>query len=111
MSGYTSGNKAPTLMTQMPNRKGNASTHVVSHDKGVTAMTNTKHGLAQPKGAQGAPAYSCATSNTSAGATSGRKQGVMVSRPAANTGKNFGYMAEGKSYTKWGQYVWIRKSN
>lgn len=100
MSGYTSGNKAPTLMTQMPNRKGNASTHVVSHDRGVTAMTNTKHGLAQPKGAQGAPAYSCATSNTSAGATSGRKQGVMVSRPAANTGKNFGYMAEGKSYTK-----------
>ena len=88
------------LFAQSPNRKGNASTHTVSHDKGVTAMTNTKHGTAQPSGSQGAPSYSCATSNTAAGATSGRKQGVMVSRPAANTGKNFGYMAEGKSWLK-----------
>jgi hypothetical protein len=100
MSGYTSGNKAPTLMTQMPNRKGNASTHIVSHDKGVTAMTNTKHGTAQPSGSQGAPAYACATSNTASGATAGRGQGVMLSRPAANNGKNFGYMAEGKSWLK-----------
>lgn len=88
------------LFTQMPNRKGNASIRVASHDKGVTAQTNTKHGTAQPSGSQGAPSYVCATNNTSAGATSGRKQGVMVSRPAANTGKNFGYMAEGKSWLK-----------
>jgi hypothetical protein len=26
----------------------------------------------------------------------------MLSRPAANNGKNFGYMAEGKSWLKWG---------
>jgi hypothetical protein len=88
------------LFTQNANRKGNASTRVASHDKGVTAQTNTKHGVAQPKGSQGAPAYACATSNTSSGATSGRKQGVMVSRPAANTGSNFGYMAEGKPWLK-----------
>lgn len=28
MSNYTSGNKAPTLMAQAPNRKGNQSKHV-----------------------------------------------------------------------------------
>jgi hypothetical protein len=100
MSGYTSGNNAPTLMTQMPNRKGNASTHVVSHDSGVTSITNPMGSLAQPKGSQGAPAYACATSNTTVGATAGRKQAVTVSRPAANNGKNFGYMAEGKSWLK-----------
>ena len=79
------------LFTQMPNRKGNASTRVASHDKGVTAQTNTKHGLAQPSGSQGAPAFAKATSNTSSGATSGRKQGVMVSRPCAEYGNNDGY--------------------
>lgn len=100
MSGYTSGNKAPTLMTQMPNRKGNASTHVVSHDKGVTAMTNTKHGLNQPSGSQGAPAFAKATSNTASGATAGRKQPVMVKTNCDYDGKirNDGYLSS--SYTK-----------
>ena len=71
------------LFAQAPNRKGNASTHEASHSKGVTAVTRPQGSLAQPKGSQGAPSYSCATDNTSAGATSGRKQGVMVSRPSA----------------------------
>jgi hypothetical protein len=82
------------LFTQAPNRKGNASTHMASHDKGVTAVTRGSGGLNQPSGNQGAPAFARATSNTSAGATSGRKQAVMVSRPKANCGyaENTGYM-------------------
>jgi hypothetical protein len=82
------------LYTQAPNRKGNASTHVVSHDKGVTAITNPMGSLAQPKGAQGAPSYARATSNTSAGATGGRKQKVMVETNCDYDGKirNDGYM-------------------
>ena len=94
MSGYTSGNNAPTLMTQNANRKGNASTRVASHDKGVTAVTGKAHGTAYGKGAQGAPSYAKATSNTSAGATGGRKQKVMVQTHCNYDGKihNDGYM-------------------
>ena len=93
MSGYTSGNKAPTLMTQAPNRKGNASVREASHFKGVTAVTNSMGGLSQPAGKQGAPSYARATDKTSAGATSGRKQAVMVSRPKADyCGCNDSYM-------------------
>ena len=81
------------LYTQMPNRKGNTATREASHDKGVTAVTGKAHGMAQPKGAQGAPSYARATDNTSSGATSGRKQGVMVSRPKADyCGCNDSYM-------------------
>ena len=88
------------LYTQAPNRKGNASVREASHSKGVTAVTRPQGSLAQPKGAQGAPSYASATDNTSAGATAGRKQAVQVSRPKANTGSNFGYMAEGKPWLK-----------
>lgn len=82
------------LYTQAPNRKGNASVSEASHDKGVTAVTNTKHGLYQPKGAQGAPSYARATDNTSVGATGGRKQKVMVQTNCDYEGKirNDGYM-------------------
>ena len=81
------------LYKQMPNSKGNASTREASHSKGVTAITNPMGGLSQPKGAQGAPSYARATDNTSSGATSGRKQGVMVSRPKADyCGCNDSYM-------------------
>jgi len=82
------------LFTQAPNRKGNAATRVASHTTGVTAVTNTKHGLYQPKGAQGAPSCMGATSNTSAGATGGRKQKVMVQTNCTYDGKihNDGYM-------------------
>ena len=79
------------LFTQMPNRKGNSSTRVASHDKGVTAVTGKPHGMAQPKGSQGAPAFAKATSNTTSGATAGRKQAVMVSRPKADYCCNDGY--------------------
>ena len=59
MSGYTSGNKAPTQMTQSPNRKGNQSKHTPTGMGGVTAMTRSMGGLAQPKGSQGAPKTGC----------------------------------------------------
>jgi hypothetical protein len=96
MSAYTSGNKAPTLMAQMPNRVGNKATHVASHDKGVTAVTRPQGGLSQPSGAQGAPSFAKATSNTAAGATAGRKQKVMVSQPECydKTPRNDAYMGK-----------------
>jgi hypothetical protein len=94
MSGYTSGNNAPTLMKQAPNRKGNASVREASHYKGVTAVTRPQGSLAQPSGSQGAPSYSRATDNTSVGATGGRKQKVMVQTNCDYDGKirNDGYM-------------------
>ena len=100
MSGYTSGNNAPTLMKQAPNRKGNASVREATHFSGVTAVTRPQGSLSQPSGRQGAPSYSRATDNTSAGVTSGRKQAVMVSRPSAyNTSTtNDGY--RNSSYLK-----------
>ena len=81
MSGYTSGNKAPTLMAQAPNRKGNHSKVDASHYCGVTGITNPKGGLNQPSGNQGAPSYSRATDDTKSGATGGRKQAVLLARP------------------------------
>ena len=82
------------LYTQTANRKGNASTRVASHSTGVTAQTNTPHGLNQPKGAQGAPKCMSASSNTNVGATGGRKQPVMVTTNCDYNGKiqNDGYM-------------------
>ena len=103
MSGYTSGNNAPTLMTQTPNRKGNASTRVASHTKGVTAITSGSGGLKQPSGNQGAPKFAPATSNTASGATAGRGQKVMVARPKEYCGyaENTGYLnADRTNYLK-----------
>jgi len=82
------------LFTQSANRKGNASVREASHDKGVTAVTRPQGSLSQPKGAQGAPSYARATDNTSAGATAGRKQKVMVQTNCDYDGKihNDGYM-------------------
>jgi hypothetical protein len=88
------------LFKQAPNRKGNASVREALTSKGVTAQTNTKHGTSHPAGSQGAPSYARASNNTAAGATAGRKQSVMVSRPKADyCGCNDGYMA-GSSYLK-----------
>jgi hypothetical protein len=88
------------LYKQAPNRKGNASTREASHDKGVTSVTRPQGGLSQPSGKQGAPSFARATSNTSAGATGGRKQAVMVSRPKADyCGCNDGYL-KNSSYLK-----------
>jgi hypothetical protein len=80
MSGYTSGNKAPTLMAQAPNRKGNIGRMMASHTTGVTAVTRPQGSLSQPSGNQGAPKFARATDNTASGATAGRGQKVMVAK-------------------------------
>ena len=73
MSGYTSGNNAPTLMTQAPNRKGNQSKHTPGAG-GVTAVTRPQGATSYAAGRQGAPA-----AGGRPGA--GRGQKVQVSRP------------------------------
>ena len=80
------------LFAQSPNRKGNQSKHTPTGTGGVTGVTRPQGSLAQPKGAQG-PA-------SAGGKVNGRNQKVQVSCPAANTGSNFGYMAEGKPWLK-----------
>ena len=40
---------------QAPNRKGNVSKHTVSKSGGATNVTGPSHGMAGPKGQQGAP--------------------------------------------------------
>jgi hypothetical protein len=86
MSSYTSGNNAPTLMAQSPNRKGNQSKHAPTGVGGVTAITRSMGGLSQPKGAQGAP--------KAGGNIATRGQKVMVSTNCDYDGKihNDGYM-------------------
>ena len=90
MSGYTSGNKAPTLMAQAPNRKGNISKHVTGSG-GVTAITRPEGSTAYSVKHQG-PA-------SAGGNIATRGQKVQVSRPAANYGCNDAYMA-GSSFLK-----------
>lgn len=85
MSGYTSGNKAPTLMAQAPNRKGNMSKHTAGSG-GVTAVTGTKHGVAMPAGNQGAP--------KAGGSITGIHQKVQVSRPKEAYVCNDAYMSK-----------------
>jgi hypothetical protein len=82
------------LYAQAPNRKGNIGKIAASHSTGVTAVTGKAHGTATPKGNQGAPAYACATDNTAAGVTAGRKQKVMVDCKGCVDSKpsNYGYM-------------------
>ena len=87
MSNYTSGNSAPTLMAQAPNRKGNVSKHLPSNKGGVTAVTRPQGSLYTPDGTQGKPA--------AGGNITGRGQKVSVNRPAeyyCGTIKNDGYM-------------------
>jgi len=87
MSGYTSGNNAPTLMAQAPNRRGNIDKHPAKKGGGVTAVTRPQGSLSQPAGKQGAPK---AGGNPSAG----RGQKVMVSKPECydKTPNNSAYM-------------------
>lgn len=89
MSGYTSGNKAPTLMAQAPNRKGNISKHVTGKG-GVTAVTRPQGATAYSGSHQGAP--------SAGGNVATRGQKVMVSRPCAEYGNNDGY--RNSSYLK-----------
>jgi hypothetical protein len=93
---YTSGNKAPTLMAQAPNRVGNHSKLATSHSSGVTAVTGKLGGLMQPAGNQGPAPHARATDNTASGATAGRKQAVMLMKPKGYDGAchNDGYMSK-----------------
>jgi hypothetical protein len=86
MSNYTSGNSAPTLMAQAPNRKGNISKMQPSHKGGATDMPHKGGDTAYAQGTQG-PAK--ATGNI---ATRGQK--VMVTTHCDYDGhiKNDGYM-------------------
>jgi hypothetical protein len=87
MSGYTSGNNAPTQMAQAPNRKGNVSKHLPSKTGGATAVTRPQGDTAVAGPNQGA-----AKAN---GNIATRGQKVMVSRPSeyyCGTIKNDGYM-------------------
>lgn len=87
MSSYTSGNNAPTLMAQAPNRKGNISKDPATGIGGATSITRPQGALAQPKGAQGAP-------KTGSDPTNGRGQKVMVKTNCDYDGKirNDGYL-------------------
>jgi hypothetical protein len=86
MSGYTSGNNAPTQMAQAPNRKGNISKHPAAHKGGVTAVTN-------PGGSSyvNSPNQGAAKAN---GNIATRGQKVMVQTHCDYDGriKNDGYM-------------------
>lgn len=84
MSGYTSGNNAPTLMAQAPNRKGNMSKDPAKKGGGVTSVTRSMGSTAYAAGRQGAPA-----AGGKPGA--GRGQKVQVSRPVDNCGYNDSY--------------------
>ena len=95
MSGYTSGNKAPTLMAQAPNRVGNKS-KTVTGPGGVTAVTRPQGGVAYSVKHQGAP-------SVGKDATTGRGQKVMLSKPACydKTPNNSAYMGKSThNYTK-----------
>lgn len=89
---YTSGNNAPTLMAQAPNRKGNMSKDPAKKGGGVTAVTRPQGATSYGAGRQGAPA-----AGGRPGA--GRGQKVQVSRPVDNCGchndsyRNSSYLA------------------
>ena len=96
MSGYTSGNNAPTLMAQTPNRKGNVSKHVpgMAGLLGATAVVGGSGGTNYSGPNQGAP-------KTGGSATAGRGQKVSVSYPDSYNchSTNTGYL-KNSSYTK-----------
>jgi hypothetical protein len=94
MSAYTSGNNAPTLMAQAPNRRGNISKDGPKQSGGVTAVTRPQGSTAYAPGRQGAPA-------TGKDATTGRGQKVAVSRPSADYCNNDSYRnADRTNYLK-----------
>jgi len=86
MSGYTSGNNAPTQMAQAPNRKGNVSKHLPSKTGGATAVTRPQGATYFAPGHQGKP--------DAKGNIATRGQKVMVQTHCDYDGriKNDGYM-------------------
>jgi hypothetical protein len=93
MSGYTSGNNAPTLMAQAPNRKGNISKHVVGTG-GVTAVTRPKGNTSYSSPTQGKPSV-----GGSVTAGRGQKVTVVTQCDYDGTARNTGYL-KNSSYTK-----------
>ena len=94
MSAYTSGNNAPTLMAQAPNRRGNISKDGPKQSGGVTSVTRPQGNTAYPSGRQLPP-------STGKEVTSGRGQKVSVAYGKALTAKNDGYIAkDGQSWLK-----------
>lgn len=93
MSAYTSGNNAPTLMAQAPNRRGNQSKHTAGPG-GVTTVTRPQGATSYSGPNQGAP-------KAGGSVTSGRGQKVMVSmpKPYETCTTNGGYV-KGSSYLK-----------
>jgi hypothetical protein len=87
MSAYTSGNNAPTLMAQAPNRKGNQSKHTPTGTGGATGVTRPQGSTTYSGPHQGA-------AKASGSATAGRGQKVMVSmpKPYCSYAENTGYM-------------------
>lgn len=94
MSGYTSGNNAPTLMAQAPNRKGNLSKHLPKGNTGVTAITRPQGSVQYAPGKMGVASHG-------GNPTGGRGQKVSVFRPAPNCTytENDGYL-KNSSYLK-----------
>jgi hypothetical protein len=86
MSGYTSGNNAPTQMAQAPNRKGNMSKHTATGMGGATAVTRPQGSTAYAAGHVKPPVAN--------GKVDGRNQKVMVKTQCDYDGKirNDGYM-------------------
>ena len=77
----------PTLMAQMPNRKGNISATTPNRTTGVTAQTGSnKMGVSQPKGNQGAPS---ATGIVHGG---NGKYKVSIAKPEPRYEQNCGYL-------------------
>lgn len=86
---YTSGNKAPTLMAQAPNRVGNKSKHTATGVGGSTAVTRPAGGVSYATGHQ-APAKP----GKSATSGNGQKVQVNVYKCADKTPRNDAYMGK-----------------
>jgi hypothetical protein len=71
---YATGNCAPTLMAQAPNRKGNISKDPAKLTGGVTAQTRPQGSVEYAPGKMGVASHNGNPMN-------GRGQKVMVSRP------------------------------
>lgn len=86
---YTSGNNAPTLMAQAPNRVGNKSKHPATGMGGSTSVTRPQGDVMYAAGHQ-------AVAKPGKEATSGRGQKVMVNKPECYdvTPRNDAYMGK-----------------
>lgn len=86
---YTSGNKAPTLMAQAPNRVGNKAKHPPTGVGGVNGVVRNPVDVMFAAGHQG-------SAKPGKSVTSGNGQKVMVNRPECydKTPRNDAYMGK-----------------